>query len=202
VATRHERLQRVSARRADSSLRRVDRRAADSAQRRPHVALAGHLDVGTHRARGEPRIEGNKLYGAGAADMKSGLALISTSRSGQPSGVDLTWSFMPRKGPFAEKRARPVLEQDPELSRVDVGSRARASDNKLQLGCGGSLHATARFAGAPHTARDRGKARTRSEVGGFLPSCRGSPAPHLIDGLEWRSVISRDHGQRRPRSQT
>jgi succinyl-diaminopimelate desuccinylase len=143
---------------------------------------------------GPARIEGDKLFGAGAADMKSGLALmLDIAENPNRPAVDLTLVFYAREeGPFAENELGPVLAEDPELARVDVAIALEPSDNKLQLGCSGSLHALARFRGrTAHSARPwQGDNAIQKSAGLLARLSAEGPRSQLIDGLEWRSVIS------------
>ena len=97
-------------------------------RRRPVVSgrehMIGHtaIALADFEGKGPVRIEGERLYAPGAADMKSGLALmLDLAESATRPRLDLTLCFYAREeGPFLENELGPVLEQDPELGSVDV----------------------------------------------------------------------------------
>jgi succinyl-diaminopimelate desuccinylase len=161
--------------------------------RGPHVALVGHLDT-VRTENGPARIDGDRLFGSGASDMKSGLAVMIAIAETLPLrdlGCDLTLVFYAREeGPFAENELGPVLEKDPELKHVDLAVCLEPSDNKVHLGCMGSVHATLTFRGrTAHSARPWEGENAITAASDFLADLRAlRPRETVLDGMTFRSV--------------
>ena len=161
---------------------------------RPHIVLAGHLDT-VRTENGPARIHEGRCYGAGAADMKAGLAvmIVVAETLGELSGCDVTLVFYAREeGPFAENELGPVLAQDDDLRTVDLAVCLEPSDNRLHLGCCGSIHATVTFEGKTgHSARPWEGDNAITKSAGLLDRLAVlSPIEHHIDGLLYRTTTT------------
>jgi len=173
-------------------IRQTERLA--SGRRKPRIALVGHLDT-VRTENGPAHIEGGRCYGAGAADMKAGLALmmgVAEILIGS-IGCELTLVFYAREeGPYAENELGEVLDRDPDLRAVDLAVCMEPSDNKVHLGCAGSVHALVSFEGrTAHSARPWEGENAVTKAAHFLAELAAHRAEdHVIDGQTYRSVLT------------
>jgi succinyl-diaminopimelate desuccinylase len=125
---------------------------------RPLLTFFGHLDtVPAHPADTPAHRRDARLHGLGSSDMKGGLAvmmaLAETLPRDGPLGVAYVF-YEREEGPYTESGLPPLLERVAALRRTRLGVALEPTDNVVQLGCMGSLHATVRFLGkSAHSAR-------------------------------------------------
>lgn len=162
----------------------------------PRIGLVGHLDTVRTAHDGPARIEGDLLYGAGASDMKSGLAVMIELVENidlDTLPCELTLVFYEREeGPFDDNMLGPILEQKRHLHELDLAICLEPSDNRLQLGCMGSVHATLTFHGrTAHSARPWQGENAFFKLAPFLEEL-SRREPHIVevDGFQFREVLS------------
>ncbi len=158
----------------------------------PHVLLCGHTDT-VRTENGTPRIEGDRIYGSGSSDMKSGLALMFELITACTPHVSVSLVFYAsEEGPFVANELGRVLAEDAEVASADYAVCLEPSDNVLQLGCCGSLHATVQFSGRTgHSARPWEAESAVLKAAPLLARLAAlAPIEHVVDGLTFRTVTS------------
>jgi succinyl-diaminopimelate desuccinylase len=160
----------------------------------PKVCLVGHTDVVPTLHDGPPRIEGDRLYGAGASDMKSGLSLM-LGLIERPCAVTcpLTLIFYAgEEGPYVHNELGHVFEELPGLGSLDFALALEPTDNQLQLGCGGSIHAQVEFHGrSAHSSRPWQGDNAIYKAIDLLHRLKASqPQPRVVEGLTWMKSVS------------
>jgi len=165
---------------------------------RPLVALCGHIDtVPVHAEdRGPPRREGGRLTAPGASDMKSGVAVAMELAERLPREerfADLALVLYAREeGPYVENELGPLLEETPEVRGAALAVCLEPTDNRLALGCVGSMHATVTFSGrAAHSARPWQGENAVHKAGALLAELAARPPREVRSGgLSFVEVLS------------
>jgi succinyl-diaminopimelate desuccinylase len=120
------------------------------------VVLAGHTDTVPVNGNGTPRIDGDVLWGLGAADMKSGLAVMwELAHRHRAPAVDVTYVFYAREEvAAAHSGLGELFELRPDLLEADVAFLGEPTDGQIEAGCQGALRLRIVLAGArAHLAR-------------------------------------------------
>lgn len=163
---------------------------------RPLVFLAGHLDTVPARQDREVNIEGDWLEGCGASDMKSALAVmlhLVEDLSPQALGVDLGLVFYElEEGPYLDNYLGVLLEEEPALREAGLVVCMEPTDNRVEVGCLGCIHATLEFEGKrAHSARPWQGSNAVHAAGPLLQRLAAMPpADHVYGGLTFRETAS------------
>ena len=127
-------------------------------QSKKTLALVGHLDTVPGENDFTGQIIDGKLYGLGASDMKAGLAVMMgliDYFSDKPKRFNLIYVFYEKEeGPYIDNGLEPLLTEYDIIHKADLAVALEPTDNKVQVGCLGTLHASIIFEGKrAHSAR-------------------------------------------------
>ena len=163
---------------------------------RPTVGLFGHLDTVVNRQDGPVRIEEGRIIGCGVSDMKAGLAIkveLLERLDFDALGVNVVVVFYEREeGPYIGNGLGPLLEDTDWLEGIDLAFCLEPSDNRLQLGSLGGLHATLTFPGKrAHSARPWQGDNAIHNAGPVLSDLLAlEPKPVVLSGLTFHEVMN------------
>ena len=163
---------------------------------RPLLLLAGHLDTVPSQGQQPAHVEGGRLHGLGAADMKAGLAVmvhLLEDPGIQAGPYDVIGVFYAgEEGPSSGNQLEEVLTRAAWLSQAEFAVVMEPSDGELQLGCNGIINATVSFEGrSAHSARPWLGENAVTKAGEWMARLHQlEPAEVDIDGMVYREVIS------------
>ena len=199
----------------EDALRRLDRlevrRFGDAVVARTElglgsrVILAGHLDtvplptVPGSRGTVPSTWEGDVLYGRGAVDMKSGVAvqLALAGLVGHDAGPrpahDVTWVFYDHEEVESHKSGLGrVAREAPELLEADFAVLLEPTDGVVEGGCNGTCRYRVSFSGvAAHSGRAWRGENAIHKLGALLTALSAyEPATVTVEGLDYREGLN------------
>ena len=163
----------------------------------PRLMLLGHLDTVPASDPNPPRVEGDRLFGLGASDMKCADALMLDAAeracTDAPALDLIVVLYASEEGPYEQSGMPEIIDAAPDLfEHVDLAVAMEPTDNQIELGCLGTLHAWIHVPGRrAHSARPWEGANAIHAAAPLLETLR-TLAPRVVvqDGLEFREVCS------------
>ena len=160
------------------------------------VVLAGHLDTVPEPEGGiEVRVEGDRVYGRGASDMKAGDAVMLALLEDFPeeSRFEPTFVFYEREeGPYAENGLEAVFAGCPWVLDAGLALVPEPTSAALEVGCVGTSQVEVTFRGkSAHAARPWQGENALTKAGEFLDTLHERPAEEVVvEGLPFYEVLT------------
>lgn len=163
----------------------------------PHLALIGHSDVVP--AFKEADRDGDRLVGPGASDMKSGLGAFMAWLAEYHTAicrhyrVSLVVYSREEMTPLKENGLYHLIHAFPDYFKsLDLAIIGEPTDNTVQIGCMGSLHAKVTVRGiACHSARPwTGQNALYKAAPLILTFANMEPVKHTLFGVDFFDIMS------------
>ncbi|HVT78208.1 MAG TPA: succinyl-diaminopimelate desuccinylase [Acidimicrobiales bacterium] len=161
------------------------------------LVLAGHTDTVPVNDNATARREGDTLYGLGASDMKSGLAVFvelaaAISRGDITPACDLTFVFYACEEVAREHNGLlELFASRPDLTACDAAILGEPTDAWIEAGCQGAFSVELTFVGArAHSARPWTGVNAIHRAGVAIDRVRRWPGREpVIDGCQYREAM-------------
>lgn len=164
---------------------------AGESRGRCRVGLFGHLDTVLPAADQPLGLIDGRVYGCGASDMKAGLALMMQAWERRSSwSCDLVVVFYDREeGPGDENGLEFIMDKIPPL---DLAIVLEPTNNEVQKGCVGSLHARVSVLGKrAHSARPWQGSNALFNAVPLLQKLQAAAVREVsVGGLTFREVVT------------
>ncbi len=168
--------------------------ASTNLGRAQRVVLAGHLDTVPIVDNVPSRREGERLYGCGTSDMKSGVAVMLhlAATVAEPTS-DVTFICYDHEEVEAARNGlKRLAERHPEWLAGDLAILLEPTDGVIEAGCQGTLRVEIDVAGRrAHSARSWLGVNAIHEAAPLLATLAGyRPRSVDIDGCVYREGLS------------
>ena len=160
------------------------------------IALIGHLDTVPGENSHTGKVIEGKLFGLGASDMKGGLAVmmgLMEKFSNLNSRYNVIFVFYEKEeGPYEDNGLEPLLTNYDIIQKADLGIVLEPTNNTIQVGCLGTLHASIIFNGKrAHSARPWQGENAIHKAADFLKRlAKYGIRKHEIDGMTYLEVMN------------
>ncbi len=156
------------------------------------VVLAGHVDTVPANGNAVPKVEGNVVRGLGAADMKSGIAvMLALTEQAQRASRDLTFIFYEREEIADEHNGlRRLFAEKPELCQGEFAILLEPTGGAMEVGCQGIITARVSYTGRrAHSARPwLGDNAIHKLAPAIYKIAEHADKNVMVDGLEYREA--------------